>query len=140
MLRNLAYIVLGYIVAVTVASIIVVGMFYLPTGFPNSRSILNSLQDFVGTILIGMGYTATFALPGFLLTLIFAYKKQKEGKFYFALCGLATAILAHGIAATALTPFPSFVILLSLFGGFFGGLAYRYVAGKKVFQPKSVNS
>jgi hypothetical protein len=141
-LIHLLFMILGYALAVLVASAITVFVMFAPTVLPDDGawgSAYRALRDLPVLLIFGAFYTALFALPGWLISVVTAEYRKEQRKYWFAPAGLATSILAHLIAlgfvgkifAEPLTVFGS------LIGGFCGGLVYWAVAGKTSGQWKS---
>ena len=73
-----------------------------------------------------------YALPGWLITVVIAGFRRERRKYWFAAAGVLTALLALSLSSIwiILLSAPA-MIFGSLIGGFFGGLAYWAVAGRK---------
>jgi hypothetical protein len=133
-LIHLFIMILGYVLAVLVASAITVFMIFAPTVFPADGawgSAYRTLRDLPGMFLFGAYFTAVYALPGWLISVITAEVRNERRKYWFGVAGLLTAALAHFIDNQTTTSFsqPS-IFIGSLVGGFFGGLVYWAIAGK----------
>ena len=133
-LIHLIFMLLGYALAVLVATTVVVLIQGLPTVFPDQGawgSFYNYLNDFPMMFLFGLMMTAMYGLPGWLITVVAAEWQGKRGKYWFAVAGILTAILAILIASRGQRLFADWLLNGGiLVGGFFGGLAYWAIAGK----------
>ena len=133
---------LGYALAVLVATTVVVAIMGAPTIFPDQGawgSFYRFWRDFPMMFLFGLMMTSLYGLPGWLMSVIFAERRNRRGKLFFAITGLCTALLAL-IIAGGVGRGPLSQPLLStacLIGGIFGGLAYWAVAGKTSGNWKS---
>ncbi|MEO1747836.1 MAG: hypothetical protein AAFR27_04315 [Pseudomonadota bacterium] len=80
-------------------------------------------HELILIVMIAIVLTGTFALPGFILTLVGAYYFQQSSGTYFCICGVLTAGLALALFS-GLTAIPTmwYVFL----GGAAGGLAYAW--------------
>ena len=134
-LLHLLSVLLGYVLAVLVATTIVCLLFAIPTVLPDGGrfgSFHQYLKDFPAMFFVGAMMTAIYALPGWLVSVIAAERQARRGKFWFAIAGLATAALAILIAGRFQQLFSESALnVFILIGGLFGGLAYWAVAGKQ---------
>lgn len=134
LLNHLLFMALGYALAVLVATTVVVLIQGLPTVFPDQGawgSFYNYLNDFPSMFLFGLLMTAIYGLPGWLITVVAAEWRGERGKYWFAIAGILTAILAIVIASRGQRLFADWLLNGGiLVGGFFGGLAYWPMAGK----------
>jgi hypothetical protein len=131
---HLAFMALGYALAVLVATTIACILFGLPTVLPDDGrwgSFHQYLRDFPAMFMIGGMMTAIYGFPGWLISTIIAERKRFRSRRYFTGAGVFTALLALLIAGRFQGLFPEISLNLScLAGGFFGGLAYWAMAGK----------
>ncbi len=135
-LTHLFFMVLGYALAVQVAATITVFVIFIPTVFPDNGawgSAYKTLQDIMPLLLFGAFYTAMFALPGWLITVITAEYRNEQRKYWFGIAGFFTAILAQLIAYVFIGGMFSAPVTLigSLIGGLCGGVTYWAVVGKR---------
>ncbi|MGB8817231.1 MAG: hypothetical protein WCC66_04830 [Rhizobiaceae bacterium] len=134
-LIHLLYMILGYALAVLVATTVVVVVMGLPTVLPDQGaqgSFYRYLKDFPMMFLFGLMITSLYALPGWLVTVIFAEWRSKRGRLFFAVTGFFTALLALILAGMGRGIFAEPLLHgASLVGGLCGGLAYWALAGKK---------
>ena len=143
-LIHLFLMVLGYGLAVLVASTITVFVIFAPTVFPDNGawgSAYKTLRELPLFLIFGAFYTAMFALPGWLMTAIAAEYRNVRGKFWFAFAGLLTAILAHSIAlvfADRMFAAP-LIVSGSLVGGLCGGIIYWAIVGKRSGVWKAIS-
>jgi hypothetical protein len=136
LLLHILMMILGYALAVLVASSITVFIIFAPTIFPDDGawgSAYKAWRDLPAMLAFGAYFTAIYALPGWLISVIVAELHNKRTKYWFGIAGILTAILAHlvdnGIAGGM---FSTPIILFgSLVGGFTGGLVYWAIAGKR---------
>ncbi len=141
-LIHLFFMILGYALAVLVASAITVFIIFVPTIFPDQGawgSAYRALRDLPAMLFVGAYYTSVYALPGWLISVITAEFRNERRKYWFGIAGLLTAVLAHFLNGQAMASFsqPS-IFIGSLIGGFFGGLVYRAIAGKRSGAWKSL--
>ena len=132
-LRGL-FMVLGYALAVLVATTVVCILMGVPSVLPDQGamgSFYRYLQDFPSMFAVGGMMTAIYGLPGWLITVIIAETRGQKGRIWFAIAGILTAALAILIAGRFQRVFDeSWLNIAILIGGFAGGLAYRALAGK----------
>jgi hypothetical protein len=133
---HLFFMVLGYALAVAVASTITVFVTFIPTVLPDDGawgSAYKSLQELPVFLMFGALYTAMFALPGWLVSVITAEYLSGRRKYWFGIAGFLTAILAQLIAYAFIGGMfaAPMTLIGSLIGGFCGGLSYWAVAGKR---------
>lgn len=133
-LRHLAFMALGYALAVFVATTMVCIILGAPTVLPDNGSMgsfFNYLKDLPGMFMMGSIMTAMYGFPGWLISVITGEVRSAQGKFWYAIAGLLTALLAiflsGGLSGPDLLKLMNFAILI---GGFCGGLAYWAIAGK----------
>ena len=136
LLIHLFFMVLGYALAISVASTITVLVIFIPTVIPDNGawgSAYKTLQDIVPLLLFGAFYTAMFALPGWLISVITAEYRNEQRKYWFGIAGYLTAILAQLIAYAFIGGMfaAPMTLIGSLIGGFCGGLAYWAISGKR---------
>jgi hypothetical protein len=133
---HLLFMVLGYVFAVGVATLTVCTLMGLPSVFPDQGqwgSFYRYLRDLPAMLYVGAIMTATYGFPGWLISVITAEIRSERRKFWFALAGLLTALLAQGISrGRNFTIFSDlFFTVAILIGGLCGGLAYWLAAGKR---------
>ena len=88
--------------------------------------------DIPGALLIGAYVNAVYALPGWLISVIIAEIRKERRSFVFAAAGVPTALLALCLADMGIEIISMSTLFLSvLLGGFFGGLVYWAVAGRR---------
>ena len=128
------WMLLGYALAVLVATTVVCIAFGLPTILPdNGRfgSFYNYLQEFPVMFMAGSMMTAMYGLPGWLVSVAIAEMRVRQGKLWFAVAGLVTSVFAILIAGRFQHLFSEAWLNVAIFvGGFAGGLAYWALAGK----------
>jgi hypothetical protein len=139
---HLFFMILGYALAVLVASAITVFIIFAPTVFPDNGawgSAYRTLRDLPGMFLIGAYFTAVYALPGWLISVITAEVRNERGKYWYGVAGLLTAVLAHFLNGQAMASFsqPS-IFIGSLIGGSVAGLIYWTIAGKHAGAWKKI--
>ncbi len=141
-LIHLMFMVLGYILAVLVASAITVFILFAPTIFPDNGawgSAYKAWRDLPGMLLFGAYFTAIYALPGWLISVVVAELRNMRGKYLFGVAGILTAMLAHLVDNWMAGGMFSTPMIFggSLVGGFCGGLVYWAIAGKRSGAWKS---
>jgi hypothetical protein len=133
-LIHLLFMLLGYALAVLVATTIVVAIMGAPTIFPDQGawgSFYKFMQDFPMMFGFGLMMTSIYGLPGWLVTVIFAEWRDRRSRLFFAAAGVLTALLAMIIAGMGHGLFSERLLHgACLIGGLFGGLAYWAIAGK----------
>ena len=137
-LKRLAFMTLGYGVAVFVATLITVAFVVAVSTLPdNGRfgSYYRVINDVLGMAYIGMIITSTYGFPGWLISVCIAAWRAEKRKIYFVIAGGLTSLLAHfllsGLAggwAFGITGELGGIFVWSLVGGLFGGWAYWRVA------------
>ena len=134
---------LGYGLAVLVATTVVCVVNGLPTVLPDQGrfgSFYRYWADFPMMFSFGLMMTAVYGLPGWLITVVSAEWRGRQGKYWFASAGMLTALLAIFIASRFQGLFYEWVLNGSiLIGGFCGGLAYWALAGKSSGNWKSTS-
>lgn len=117
-LRRGAGFLLGYGVAVVVAA--------LATIICMNGGMIGG-SDFLGMLMVGMIYTASFGAPGFVLAMFLAWQQKTAGWLFFTVAGALNGILAvlltvpMGQGLIGVLPF-------AIPGGAAGGLAFWPVA------------
>jgi energy-converting hydrogenase Eha subunit A len=144
-LIHLLFMLLGYALAVLTATTVVCIVMGLPTVFPDQGawgSFQRYLKDFPMMFAFGMMLTAMYALPGWLISVVTAEIRNERRKYWFAVAGLLTALLAHLLSGGAnYTIFADiFMTAAILAGGLCGGLAYWALTGRRSGSWKSVAS
>lgn len=113
----------GYIVAVTVASAVVVAALDMVAGGVNSI--------FFSVFFMGCAYTFSYALPGFIATVVIARYFRLRAWLFFTIAGGLDGIAALWILdRPGLGPSDDFVLTV-IAGGLAGGLAYRLIAYRR---------
>ena len=134
-LPHLLLMALGYVLAVLVSVTIATLIMGLQTALPgkvNWGSFYSFWRDFPNLLFLGgLTITALYGLPGWLIFVFTAELRREKRRFWFAAAGVLTALLALFLAGKGHIPLtmPAMVIG-SLIGGFFGGLAYWAAAGR----------
>jgi hypothetical protein len=134
-LGHLLMMLLGYALAAVVAAAIISLIARLPSKSPDPyywSKVLSYGPDIPGALLVGAYVAAIYAFPGWLVSVIVAEIKKEQRAYTFAAAGVLTALLALYLADMGIE-FTSMTILFFglLVGGFFGGLVYWAVAGKR---------
>jgi hypothetical protein len=134
-LLHLLFMPLGYALAVLVSVTIACVVMGLPTVLPdkgNWGSFYSFWRDFPSLFLGGLTITAMYALPGWLICVITAEFRNEKRRYWFAAAGVLTALLALFLAGMGHLPLSMPPMFFgSLIGGFFGGLAYWAVTGRR---------
>jgi len=127
---------LGYALAVAVATLTVCILIGLPSVFPDQGqwgSFYRNLNDLPLMLYVGAFMTAAYGFPGWLISVITAEIRSERRKFWFAIAGLLTALLAQTLSrGMNYTIFSDiFMTIAILIGGLCGGIVYWFVAGKR---------
>jgi hypothetical protein len=136
---RLVWMILGYAVAVLVATFVTVALVVAISALPdNGRlgSFYTLTKDILAFAYVGLIVTSGYALPGWLISVGVAAWRAESRKGYFIITGGLTAILAHlilsGLAGSGpmlgLTGEMGGIFLWSILGGLCGGWAYWRVA------------
>jgi hypothetical protein len=139
---HLLFMLLGYALAVLVSVTIAIAITGFTTALSDNGAMgspYSFLREFPNLFLLGLSITALYALPGSLISVVTAEYRKERRKFCFAAAGLATALLALLLAGMGrdLLSDPALYIA-SLTGGFFGGLVYWAVIGKRSGQWRNL--
>jgi len=152
LIRTLAMITAGYLVAVAVATVVALMISLTPTALPDQGamgSIYGWWVDAGMALAFSSGLTFVFALPGFIVAVALAERFSWTNWPKYSLAGALNAIVAHMLMAMyssgSLTHFYPFgtlklmipLILASIVGGFAGGAAYWYAAGRYVARRRA---
>jgi hypothetical protein len=135
LLIHLALMLLGCALASLVASAAISLIARFPSKSPDPYywgKVFSYGPDIPGALLVGAYVAAIYALPGWLISVITAEIRRERRAYIFAAAGVLTALLAlyladMGIELTSM----SALFFGMLIGGFFGGLAYWAVAGRR---------
>jgi hypothetical protein len=136
---RLVWMILGYAVAVLVATFVTVALVVAISALPdNGRlgSFYTLTKDILAFAYVGLIVTSGYALPGWLISVGVAAWRAESRKGYFIITGGLTAILAHLILSGLAGSGPMFgltgdmggIFLWSILGGLCGGWAYWRVA------------
>jgi hypothetical protein len=138
-LKRLPWMVLGYGVAVLVATFVTVALVVAASALPDNGlfgSYYKVIADMAGLAYVGLIVTSGYALPGWLISVGVAAWRAETRKGYFIITGGLTAVLAHLILSGFAGSGPMFgltgemggIFLWSILGGLCGGWAYWRVA------------
>ena len=122
----------GYGLAVLACAAVMLAILSLPTPLQGSSGwAADPLGDIPGRLVTLVQITAIAALPGWALTALVSELAMLRSKFLFALAGLLSASLAHGLFNALLeTHMETGMTISAHIGGLFGGLVYWAAAGK----------
>ncbi len=137
--KRLIWMVLGYAVAVVVATFVTVALVVAASALPDGGrfgSYYKVMSDVVAFAYVGLIVTSGYALPGWLISVVIAGFRAETRRLYFIITGVLTAHLAQLILAGFAGGGPMFgltgemggIYLWSMIGGAFGGWAYWWVA------------
>jgi hypothetical protein len=117
----------GYLVAVFIASLVVIGIAGLPEG--DDRLLFR----FFMMVIMGYAYTFVCALPGFVATVLIARTLDLRGWVYFILAGgldgmVSVLVVDHLLLSVSGISPGSSLNFHSVVGGLAGGFAYRLVS------------
>ncbi|WP_428522206.1 hypothetical protein [Roseibium sp.] len=119
--------VIGYGLAVLVASVVCVVFLFAGDVLAGRGDLVASTGQLLGIMLYGTFITAVTAWPGYWLTLFASKKLDYNSLPFFMFCGLATTYSAVFIAALTFWGRGAFWLMLEpglYAGGAAGGLAY----------------
>jgi hypothetical protein len=136
---RLVWMILGYAVAVLVATFVTVALVVAISALPDKGrlgSFYTLTKDILAFAYVGLIVTSGYALPGWLISVGVAAWRAETRKGYFIITGGLTAILAHlilsGLAGSGpmigLTGEMGGIFLWSILGGLCGGWAYWRMA------------
>lgn len=132
---HLFMMLLGYALAVIVATLVALLALSILAPLLNPArpaSFADFWRDLPTVYLVGVILlTGAFALPGWLVSTIFAEFRGERRMYWFAAAGMLAAILAQVLIGLGRGVFgwPS-MFVGSLPGGFVGGVAYWSIAGR----------
>jgi hypothetical protein len=134
-LGHLFMILLGYALAAFAAAATISLIARLPSKSPDPyywSKVFSYGPDIPGALLVGAYVVSIYAFPGWLVSVIIAEISKEQRAYAFAAAGVLTALLALYLADMGIE-FTSMSVLSFglLIGGFFGGLVYWAVAGKR---------
>jgi len=138
LIGTLAIIAAGYLVAVIVATVVTVLIYTTPMALPDQGaigSIYGWWHEAAPFFSVGSFYTFVFALPGFIAAVAIGERFKWNGWGKYSLAGAIDAVAAHILMEMyfsngLMDMIP--LILASIIGGFAGGAAYWYAAGRFV--------
>jgi hypothetical protein len=142
LIQHLLWVIIGYAVAVLVASLMTVTLVMAFQILPNGGqpgAFHTIVKDAAVLVYVGTLITAVYAFPWWLISVIIAFWKSVTRVRYFTVAGALTAFLAHMLmmtmdGITAPGAIPTFgnntvhIIMASIVGGLVGGWAYWRVA------------
>ena len=139
MIKTLAirslWMLLGYALAVLVATTLVCVMMGIPSLLPDHGamgSFYRYLQDFPSMFAFGTLMTALYGLPGWLISVVYAEWRNVRHRVWFAIAGFLNGGLAILLSNNGRFYTGDFILTSAIFiGGLAGGLAYWALAGKK---------
>lgn len=127
----------GYVLAVIVSVLVATFLMILPTVLPDDGawgSFYRSIQDAPAIVAFGLYFTAIFAFPGFVVTLVLAILLRWRHWLPFTLLGGLDAVLslylAGGFGEGLVTGAPGTLLLCCVPGGLVGGFAYWRTSGR----------
>ena len=136
-LLTIALVVAGYLVAVCVAVVVTVALILAPSALPDGGargSFFALLRELPAFLIIGFVWTVSCALPGFIVAILLGESLRWDRWRDYAIAGLVNAVPSLAVFAIFVgSPFemPSMVVA-SFPGGFAGGAAYWFTAGRLV--------
>jgi hypothetical protein len=127
----------GYFFAVCAAVVVTEAIMVAPMALPDegaSGSIVALVPDFPGMFVVGLFWTFICALPGFIVAIIIGERRGWSRWTSYALAGTANVVPSLAIfAGLAGAPFTMPSMVVGAFpGGFAGGAAYWFAAGRMV--------
>lgn len=141
--RKTAIIAVGYLVAVTIATVVTVAFVLAPSTLPDNGAygtIYGNLDDLPAMLAVGFIWTFPCALPGFIAAILLGERQGWHSWLKYALAGMANAAPSFAIfAATIGSPFEIPMMVVGAFpGGFAGGAVYWFTAGRPVARWRYV--
>lgn len=138
----LLLVAIGYVVAVLVAVIVAIVISFGPAALPDNGaqgSVFRMMSEFLPIMWVGLVYTFPFALPGFIVAIYAGERWRWNYWLAYAAAGFANALPAHLLCAAILGSLAELplVVFGSFVGGFFGGLAYWLVVGRRLAQARA---
>ena len=135
---HIAWMFLGYVVAVHVATFVTVAIIVIVSTLPDNGmmgSYYRVISSAVSMLMIGLLITAVYALPGWLISVLIAAFRSIRHTTYFVIGGGLTALSAHVFftgggrdTMFGITGEFGLILLWSMIGGLCGGWAYWRVA------------
>lgn len=127
----------GYLVAVCAAVVVTEAIMVAPMALPDqgaNGSIVAFLPDFPGMFVVGFFWTFICALPGFIVAIFIGERRGWSRWTSYAVAGAANALPSLAIfAGLAGSPLVVPAMVLGAFpGGFAGGAAYWFSAGRTI--------
>lgn len=140
---KLAIVTGGYLVAVAIAVTAAVFLFVTLSALLDQArpgSVDRWWNDLILFLIFGGAYTLMFAWPGFVVAIMIARASLWTHWRNYAFAGAANAILSHVLLAmffgSALFEEP-LLVLCSVGGGFVGGAAYWWAAGRFLTRQRT---
>lgn len=140
---KIAVISAGYVIAVTVATVVTVAFVLAPSALPDNGAygtIYGNLADLPAMLTVGFIWTFPCALPGFIAAVLLGERQGWDRWLAYALAGMANAVPSFAIfAATIGSPFEIPMMVAGAFpGGFAGGAAYWFTAGRLIARWRTI--
>ena len=124
----------GYVVAVSAAVIVTVGLILTPEILRHMAggAALSLLRDLPAMLALGFVWTFSCALPGFVVAIVLGERRSWDRWHRYALAGLANAAPSLAIFGLVFgSPFDAPPMVVASFpGGFAGGAAYWFSTGR----------
>jgi len=123
---------LGYIVAVTAATIVTVFFHLLPTVLPDAGRYGSFFAFVSGMLSIGFFWTFIFAWPGFIVAITLIERSAMHRPLIYSIAGILNVIPSLALFSGFVgSPFAAVgFVLAALPGGLAGGLAYWLFPGR----------
>jgi hypothetical protein len=140
-LPHLGLMIAGYLIAVVVASLVLLIVISLPHYAQSTSGWSNFiLKGYGGGLAVLMFIMGLVAFPAWVATAIICELTALRSKFFYAFMGLATAFLAHFFFnGMDMSHIEAAYLVPSLISGVSGGLTYWAFIGKQAgaWLPKT---
>lgn len=131
-LPHLGFMILGYFLAILVASLVLLLVISLPYFSQNTSGWSNFIwKGYGGGLTVLMFIMGLVAFPAWVATAIICELTALRSKYFYAFMGLATAFLAHFFFnGMDVSHIDAAYLVPSLISGVSGGLTYWAFIGK----------
>lgn len=132
-LPHLGFMILGYFLALLVASLVLLLVISLPYFSQNTSGWSNFIwKGYGGGLALLLFIMGLVAFPAWVATAVICELTALRSKYFYAFAGLATALLAHFFFnGMDLSHIEAAYLVPSLISGLSGGLTYWAFIGKQ---------